>query len=120
MNISEQVNALIKLAEERVNSRIVYDAMLQAADTIESLSKKLQTADKEVERLREITRCDGEWIYCADRDNLPTESGEYRTISNCQEVFANLNFDVLDGTWYDDGGQYHDVIAWWKVYPYEI
>lgn len=47
MSISEQVNALRKLAEERVNSRLVYDSMLQAADTIESLSAQLQVANME-------------------------------------------------------------------------
>lgn len=97
----------------------VRDLLVEAADTIESISAKLQAANMEVERLREVTRCDGEWIYCADRDNFPNESGEYRTISNCQEVFAKLNFDASDNTWYNDYGQYRDVIAWWKVYPYE-
>lgn len=123
LNLSEQVKELREMSKKypaNIEIELFEKTLLNAADTIESISAKLQAANKKVERLREITRCDGEWIYCADRGNLPTESGEYRTISNCQEIFANLNFDVLDGTWYDDGGQYHDVIAWWKVYPYEI
>lgn len=67
--ISDQVNALRKLAEERVNSRLVYDAMLQAADTIESLSAKLQAANME-----RPSDCGG-WISCKER--LPEEYGDY-------------------------------------------
>ncbi|MEZ3514499.1 MAG: hypothetical protein K1W37_04370 [Lachnospiraceae bacterium] len=121
MSISEQVKELRELSDgyKAADRPLAANTIYQAADTIESLSAKLQAADMEVERLREVTRCDGEWIYCADRDNLPNESGEYRTISNCQEVFAKLNFDASDNTWYNDYGQYRDVIAWWKVYPYE-
>lgn len=114
------ISELRKLSEDIKFVPSLRKIFSEAADTIESLSAKLQAANKEVERLQEITICDGEWIYCADRNNLPIENGEYRTISNCQEVFANLNFDVSDGMWYDNDGQHHDVIVWWKEYPYEI
>lgn len=82
MNISEQVKELRKLAEERVNSRLVYDVMLQAADTMESLSAQLQSANME----RSASDCDG-WILCKER--LPEDdtcvivqvNGKYKNIT---------------------------------------
>lgn len=128
--ISEQVKELRYKADiyntvgsawelNRAEAKILQELLRKAADTIESLSAKLQAANMEVERLREVTICNGEWIYCGDGVELPSESGEYQIVSDCQEIFVKLNFDASDKTWYDNGGQYYNVIAWWRVYPYE-
>lgn len=73
MSISERVKELRGLATE---TRCLYDddlhdALIYAADTIESLSAKL--ADME----RSAEDCGGGWIYCGDGENLPEESGYY-------------------------------------------
>lgn len=72
--ISEQVKELRECIEECNNP--LYDMkmkriaklMNQAADTIESLSAKLQAANME----RSAEGCGG-WIYCGDGKNLPKE-----------------------------------------------
>lgn len=108
--IKQQVKELRELADcyyGEIKHHV--STITKAADTIEDLYSKLQSMN-----------CDGEWIYCADSFNRPTESGEYQTVFNGEEVFAKLNFDVTDGTWYNDYGQYQDVIAWWKVHSHEV
>ena len=69
MSVSEQVKELRGLATE---TRCLYDddlhdALIYAADTIESLSAKL--ADME----RSVEDCGGVWIYCGDGKNLPED-----------------------------------------------
>lgn len=109
MSISEQVKELRSAAEvHKNNSKYMVNLLNSAADTIEALSEKMRDMCKA-----------GEWIYCADRDNLPEESGKYQTVYDGYEVFAKLNYDRSDGTWYDDGGECHRVIAWWRDYSYE-
>ncbi len=121
MSISEQIHYLRSLAADQTPEALyeVFDALNEAADTIESLSAKLAVANEELKRCREAFDCNGEWIYCGDKDDFPNESGEYRAIFNGTDIFGNLNFDSSDNTWYEDNGQYRDVIAWWKEYPHE-
>lgn len=52
------------------------------------------------------------WIYCGDKANFPRESGEYKAIVSDYEIFAILNFDKEDNTWFDKDGDFRNVIAW--------
>lgn len=73
MSINEQVKELREIAEnfnEWEYNRF-YDAISRAADTIESLSAKLQTENTE----RSTACCNGGWIPCSER--LPEEYGSY-------------------------------------------
>ena len=86
MSISEQVKELRVLASiPDIDSGALYDLndkLYQAADTIESLSAKLQAAD-----MARSEDCGGGWIPCKER--LPEEdvnvlvqvSGTYRNIT---------------------------------------
>lgn len=109
MSISEQVNTLRKLAEERVNSRLVYDAMLQAADTIESLSAKLQAVN--MERSAEDY---GGWIPCKER--LPENDGVYLATIDGEIAGEDKPFSGLaefeNGKWIDDEDDYQFILAW--------
>lgn len=67
--ISEQIKELRELADCYYGEiRHHVSTILQAADTIETLSAKL--ADME----RTAEDCSGGWIYCGDGKNLPEES----------------------------------------------
>lgn len=108
--IKEQVKELRELANSYYGEIKNHVSTIEkAADTIEKLYSKLQ-----------YMNCDGEWIYCADIFCFPKESGEYQTIFNGEEIFAKLNFDASDKTWYSDCGNYCEVIAWWKEYSRKI
>lgn len=56
-------------------------------------------------------RCGG-WIYCGDENNLPRESGEYDAIVSDYEIFATLHFNDANDTWFDNDGDFRNVIAW--------
>lgn len=74
MSISEQVKELRELADalHREKWYSAYDTVIDAADTIESLSAKL--ADME----RSAEDCGGGWIKCKDRLSTKKECGDYR------------------------------------------
>ena len=56
-------------------------------------------------------RCGG-WIYCGDENNLPRESGEYDAIVSDYEIFATLHFNNANNKWFDNDGDFRNVIAW--------
>ena len=72
--ISEQVKELREYADDissvfKEDSDVLKGTFKEAADTIESLSAKLQAANME----RSDQRLDNGWIYCDDGKNLPEE-----------------------------------------------
>lgn len=86
MSISEQVKELRKMSQQypvNIDIDLFERTLNQAADTIESLSAKLQVANME----QSAADCGGGWIPCKER--LPEEdvnvlvqvSGTYRNIT---------------------------------------
>jgi hypothetical protein len=77
MSISEQVKELRMAAIYKEHS--LRELLEKAADTIESLSSKLQAANME----RSADDCGGGWIEC-DKDNLPDK--EVLCCDQCGEM----------------------------------
>lgn len=83
MSISEQIKGLRETAEAidyRDGMESLSEIMYQAADTIKSLSAKLQAANEELEaEVEELKAANmewpagdcGGWIYCGDGKNFP-------------------------------------------------
>lgn len=116
--ISEQVKELRGIAKEfDLDDKEELAIMLnEAADTIESLSAKLQAANME-----RSADCGG-WTYCGDGENLPTEPfGCIVTVLDT-EPMTQTDYEVIlpyhvgyDGKQWSDieGNQIPiDVIAW--------
>lgn len=105
MLISEQVKELRKAAKLLNESKLDYFGEIsnEAAETIESLSAKLQA-------LR--------WIYCEDGKNLPEKEGWYITsykLANGKEVSHELYFDGEDWIDEDEGKEFYvkpTIVAW--------
>lgn len=106
--ISKLVKELRECVEECDNP--LYDMkmkriaklMYQAADTIESLSAKLQSANME----RSAEDCGGGWIPCKDR--LPEEKGWYLVYAKNQRPFVAY----FKGKTFPLNNHYHEIIAW--------
>ena len=106
--ISKQVKILRECTEECNNP--LYDMkmkriaklMNEAANTIEELSAELTTANVELKLRRRSIDCDGEWIYCGDKDHFSNESRAYYAVFDSEKIFERLNFNVSDSTWSDD------------------
>lgn len=132
--ISEQVKELREEAEYQNDIKDYHgmvDLLSEAADTIESLSAKLQAADME----RSADDCGGGWIYCGDGNNMPEEHDSifkenkgtdkwndamFERTSNTVIVTvedekgqrATMTAKTLDGKWKIDSFLKLKVIAW--------
>lgn len=118
--ISELVDTLRTLSglqNKQHHERIIN----RAADTIESLSAKLQAANME----RSAEDCGGGWIYCGDGENLPKEPFACIVTVIDTEPMTMTDFEAIlpyqvgysGGTWNDSDGRQipFDVIAWMKA-----
>lgn len=118
--ISELVDTLRTLSglqNKQHHERIIN----RAADTIEALSAKLQTANME----RSAEDCGGGWIYCGDGENLPKEPFACIVTVIDTEPMTMTDFEAIlpyqvgysGGTWNDSDGRQipFDVIAWMKA-----
>ena len=118
MSISEQVKELRNFGNNRKLDVFGYDEihkiMSQSADTIESLSAKLQAANME----RSAEDCGG-WIYCGDGKNLPEPGRRYRVTA----LWKNGDFETrsvydlvygTDGLWHGENyiPVFFEIIAW--------
>ena len=118
--ISELVKELRECVEECDNP--LYDMkmkwiaklMYQAADTIESLSAKLQA-----DNMERSADCGGGWIYCGDGNNLPEPGRRYRVTALWKDGDFETRsvYDLVygtDGLWH--GENYtpvsFEIIAW--------
>lgn len=91
--LSEQVNKIRKvakcvyLATDKEVADDISSTLNQAANTIEALSAKLQSANM---------KNGGRWIYCGDGKNLPKEKEWYMTtcvVGNGSPFSQELYFD---------------------------
>lgn len=108
MSISEQVKELREHGQiHKHNNRYTVDLLNQAADTIESLSTKLQAANME----RSAEDCGG-WIPCSER--MPEETGFYMVTKKIKETGERFSgksrFDIEKG--WNDPLNFIDIIAW--------
>lgn len=102
MSISEQVKELRKLSKYSLLDEwcfaVVVSALKEAADTIESLSEKLQAANME----RTAEDCGG-WIYCGDRENLPEEKTNVEALSALRkQIPKKIIFNSEEDREYED------------------
>lgn len=124
--ISEQVKELRAIANNlsighNMPISLAVERFMQAADTIEALSAKLQTANME----RSAEDCGGGWIYCGDGENLPKEPFACIVTVIDTEPMTMTDFEAIlpyqvgysGGTWNDSDGRQipFDVIAWMKA-----
>lgn len=104
MNISEQIEELRNLSFvlgfETFASVMAKIALSKAADTIESLSAKLQAANME-----RTADCGG-WIPCSER--LPEEKGWYLVYAKNQRPFVAY----FRGKTFPLNNHYHEIVAW--------
>lgn len=117
MSISEQVKELREYADGYKKSDFGVDGIVkilyQAADTIESLSAKLQAANME----RSAEDCGGGWILCKDR--LPEEGVkvlvwfEYFRYGEYNRLFQTIGISyTYNGQW---SGFVNDSSGWDKL-----
>lgn len=105
--INEQVKELRGLSNELISydggwfNRRVVVAMTRAADTIESLSEKLQAKNME----QSAEDCGG-WIACEDR--LPERKGWYLVYAKNQRPFVAY----FKGKTFPLNNHYHEIVAW--------
>lgn len=106
--ISEQVNALKDVAEVYKHSGL-YPVLREAADTIETLSAKVQAANME----RSDRYYNGGWIPCSNR--LP-EPGIY--LVTCDDTdYPVKRMRMKDLLFYDHNGIYDGRIYAWMPLP---
>lgn len=105
--IREQVRNIRDIAKSHraYVPSVVTEMLTEAADTIESLSAKLQAANME-----RSAECGG-WIYCGDGRNFPKKSGEYIVMIENATLPTALHFLNTDNSWFDLDRDYK-VVAW--------
>lgn len=109
MSISEQVKELREVAEmyEGLDGGKI---LSEAADTIEALSAKLQTASMG----RPAEDCGGWWIYCGDGKNLPEIERDIILSTRSLDVYKGYRANT-EGYFYAEGEGYilyENVLAW--------
>lgn len=121
MSISEQVKELKWYASYQECEK-TQELMYNAADTIESLSAKLQAANME----RSAEDCGGGWIPCKER--LPEEKinpvtddfYEYEVTFKQGDVIDIRHYKFGRGHWRNYGMLYDDCVIAWREHlkPY--
>lgn len=145
--ISEQVRRLGAIADyllltlsEEFDFTDEGHEIQKAADTIKSLSAKLQAANEELEaeveelKVANMERlpedCGGGWIYCGDGNNLPEEKINPITKDFCEYQVTFKSEDVTDirhykfgkGHWWNGPGIMDEYVIAWRqnIDPYHI
>lgn len=106
MSISEQINELRIAAVYKEHSLKML--LEQAADTIESLSEKLENMERSAED------CGGGWIYCGDGNNLPEIERDIILSTRSLDVYKGYRANT-EGYFYAEGEGYilyENVLAW--------
>lgn len=110
MSTSEQVKELRKAAKWFEGACFSEGVKLvnQAADTIESLSAKLEDMERKAEN------CGSGWIYCGDGKNLPEIERDIMLSTRNLDVYKGYRANT-EGYFYAEGEGYilcENVLAW--------